>query len=121
MSYLKTPTKTQTKSTSNTIRTPMSSRGTKMTIEELNDDLSNIQDQTNDCIANINDAKVEIGILIAKTNCYAKNTTISYHDTLTPHKKEEDAPYRRSPFGKKLQITDYSYVCTPKGSKYGKY
>jgi hypothetical protein len=90
-----------------------------MELDELdgtNDAIAQIQAQTRECVARINETKAELNVLMLKTRGYSRNTATSYRDALTP-KEERPATYTKSPFGKRLQISDYSYLMTPQTKK----
>jgi hypothetical protein len=85
-------------------------------LDEKNDEIAQIQAETRDCVARINETKAELNLLMLKAHSYSRNTAISYQDSLTP-KADRSTTYTRSPFGKRLQISDYSYSITPKSKK----
>jgi hypothetical protein len=84
---------------------------------EMSDEIAQIQAETRDWVARINETKAELNVLMLKTDSYSRNTAISYRDSLTP-KSERAATYTRSPFGKRLQISDYSLSITPKAKRF---
>ena len=57
----------------------------------------------------IHETKSHISILSAKTDVYAKNTTLTYKEYSTPIKRDpSDQSYKKSPYGKELSLPDYS-------------
>jgi hypothetical protein len=93
-----------------------------MSVSELDDredQLSQIRDETQGYLSRIDETKAELNVLIMKTQGYSRNTSRSYRDSLTP-KADKSGQYERSPFGKKLNISDYSYSVTPISKRSGK-
>ena len=101
-------------------RTPKQERS-QMSLSELDEGQSQFTEATNDCLARIEATKADLNVLMLKTKSYTRNTGMSYHDVLTPTQQKRQDSYARSPFGKELQISDYSYTVTPTSSKSGKY
>jgi hypothetical protein len=88
-------------------------------LEDRNDEISLIQSETQDYLTRIHETKVELNVLMLKTHSYARNTSMSYKDVLPP-KAEGAASYSRSPFGRKLLISDYSSSLAPTTVKWRK-
>jgi hypothetical protein len=93
-----------------------------MSISELNegdDQLSQIREETQGYLSRIDETKAELNVLMMKTQSYSRNTSKNFRDSLTP-RADKSGQYERSPFGKTLHISDYSYSITPVSRKYGK-
>jgi hypothetical protein len=88
-------------------------------LDDRNNEIARIQNETQDYLARINETKIELNDLILKTHSYVRNTSMTYKDSLRP-KTEGPALYSRSPFEKKLQISDDSYSVTPTPGKWQK-
>jgi hypothetical protein len=88
-------------------------------LDEGDDQLAQIRDETNGYLTRIDETKAELNILMMKTQSYSRNTSKNFRDSLTPH-GEKSGQYERSPFGKRLHISDYSYSITPVARKSGK-
>jgi hypothetical protein len=96
-------------------RQPNSSALTLGDLDEGNDQIAQIQSETEEYLARISEAKAELNVLMLKTHGYARNSSITYKDVLP--KSEGGDSYHRSPFGKRLQISDYSYSLVPLAAK----
>jgi hypothetical protein len=88
-------------------------------LDEAEDQLSQIRDETLNYLSRIDETKAELNILMMKTQSYSKNTSKTFRDSLTP-RGDKSGQYERSPFGKTLHISDYSYSITPVARKSGK-
>jgi hypothetical protein len=86
-------------------------------LEDRTNEIGQIQNETREYLARINETKIELNVLMLKTHSYVRNTSMSYKDSLTA-KTEGLASYSRSPFGKGLQISDYSYSVTSTTGKW---
>jgi hypothetical protein len=93
----------------------MASAMTLGDLDDGNDRIAQIQSETEDYLARINEAKGELNVLMLKTHSYARNTSMTYKDALP--KIDGAASYSRSPFGKRLQISDYSHLLVPPAAK----
>lgn len=90
----------------------------QMSLSEL-DDGTNFQKETDEFMGRVQAVKGDLNVLMLKTKGYTRNTGVSYKESRTP-KQETDGGYQRSPFGKRLHISDYSYSITPTSVKSGK-
>ena len=101
--------------------TPKNDGGkSQMTLAELDEDedkASEIRKDTMGYLARIQETKADINLLIMKTNSYSRNTGVSYKEVVTPKAEGDEQAYSKSPFGKQLHISDYSYTVTPKSRK----
>jgi hypothetical protein len=85
--------------------------------EKKKTQIGQIQNETEDFLSQINEAKVELNVLMIKTHNYMRNTSLTYKDSV-PLRTEGRSLYSRSPFGQSLHISDYScFVPTPAPSK----
>lgn len=100
--------------------TPRQERS-QMSLSELDDGrTSQFTEATNDCMARIEATKADLNVLMLKTKSYTRNTGMSYRDVVTPERDRKQDSYSRSPFGKQLHISDYSYAVSPTSSKGGR-
>jgi hypothetical protein len=87
---------------------------------EQNNEIEQIQSETADYLARISEAKAELTVLMLKTHSYARNSSLTYQDALRQRPEDSDS-YSRSAFGKKLQISDYSYSVGPSRPRRGRH
>lgn len=105
----RTPQKSPSKSPHTPSKSNFNQSSSEMTIGELYGTPKKRHEDKTDYNFEIGKTKTEISILSAKSDAYAKNTTVTYRDVISPKaNKEEPESYKKSPFGKKLMITDYS-------------
>ncbi|OHS99251.1 hypothetical protein TRFO_08499 [Tritrichomonas foetus] len=88
-----------------------------MTIRELDGSAqSMINEEHLECLNQITDTKRHLNELIEKTNGYSKNSGTSFRDNVSP-KTRKKKEYRKSPYGQKLHISDYSTLCSSRRLK----
>ena len=89
----------------------------QMSLSELDDNKgTQFQRETDEFLGRVQAVKGDLNVLMMKTSGYTRNTATSYKESLTP-KGERDSGYERSPFGKRLHISDYSSAITPTSLK----
>ena len=93
-------------------KTPTKSkRQSDMSLSEISSPSrhSGVDSKHDQILEKIHQTKAEISILSAKTDAYAKNSTMTYNEYSTPTKNQATPDrYKKSPYGKELGISDYS-------------
>lgn len=84
-----------------------------MSMSDLGENqMSRAAQENLDYLEHIYEAKMELKSLMYKTGAYAKNTATTFRDTYTPDSQKK-TNYSKSPYGEKLQKSDYSRYLSP--------